>query len=293
MKSILTAVVFYSIALLGCKNGAINGDEVNVDSTVHPAMYTFKENGKKVTGTVEFYAVDSVTGKKYKQRVRELVDGIRVNVAYNYYPNGQVQQTSPISRGEINGTVKMFDDQGKLRGEAAVKDDKANGIGKLYNAKGGQIAEMLYQDGRVIKQYKFDDNGNKIIPVTDYLELEKIETGFYEYIDYNSNQILYQPIVKMKWKNIGNTAISDRVKITGTFISNDEEWGTQTDYFQGYTDAPLEPNLARQSILQCNTGYKSLNGVGKENVSCNIYVNDEFYKKVKITGVLLTSNRVQ
>ena len=121
------------------------------------------------------------------------------------------------------------------------------------------------------------------------------KTGFYEHRNYNYGQILYQPMVIMKWKNISNEPVTERIEIEGVFIDNkkEEEWSKGSDYFQSSSGTPLQVGLSRQSSLQSSVGWTSYNAISGSDVSCQIFINKQLYRTVKINNVHLTSNRIQ
>ena len=295
---IKTVINLVGIAFLmtGCNllNSEIDGEKINVNDSTK--VYTFKDDGKTVTGTVVFYELDPKTGKNYKKSVRELKDGKRINKRYDYYPSGSILSEYPYGdNGLTNGTVKIFHKNGKLGLISEYKNNKQNGVTKGYKDSGIQSKETIYEDGVKVKEYDFDESGEKIIPAIEKLELVEFKTGFYEYIDYNHNQILYQPMVIMKWKNKFDQAITQTIELEGVFIDNKkgEELSKASDYFQGYSDSPLQAGIARQSSLQSSVGYTNASGIYGADISCQILVNKQLFKTVNINNDFLTSNRIQ
>lgn len=289
------AILGLTLSMTACSllNSEIDGEKVNIDDKT--TIYTYKDNGQKVTGTVIFYELDPKTGKKVKDRERHIEDGKRVGKGINYFPDGSIAAEYPYSNGLINGIVKEYYDDGQLYSVTEFKDDKEIGARKEYRDNGVQQKEIVFENGEKIKEYDFDENGKKIIPAIERLELVKYETGFYEFKDFNSYQLLYQPMVIMKWKNISNEPLSEKIEMEAIFINNakGEEWSKSSDYFQGYSDAPLQPGLARQSTLQSSVGFTSAYGIYNANISCQILINKQLYKTVKIKNDFLTSNRIQ
>ena len=295
---IKTVIKLIGIALLmnGCNliNSDIDGEKVNVNDSTK--VYTFKDNGEKVTGTVVFYELNPKTANKFKKSLRELKEGKRVNKGYEYYPSGSINAELPFdNNGLITGTVKYFYENGQLGATVEFKDNKENGLSKEYNDKGIQSKEIVFESGIKIKEYDFDESGKKIIPAIEKLELVEYKTGFYEYRDFNSYQLLYQPMVIMKWKNISTEPITEKIEMEAIFIDNkkEEEWSKASDYFQGYSDAPLQVGISRQSSLQSSVGYTSTYGIYNADISCQIIINKQLYKTIKIKNDFLTSNRIQ
>ncbi len=285
--------LFSLFFLLSCnsKRAEIDGDLVNVNDSTY--VYTYKSDSSKVTGIVIFYEMDTLTGKKYKSALREVKDGNRINKGFQFYPDGNVQWEYYYENGLQNGTAKMYYENGKLEAELNYKSNKVNGVENDYNENGIQSQEFIFEDGQIIRQYDFDNNGKKIIPAVDKLSLLQYETGFYEYRDLNSLQLLYQPMVIMKLKNISDQPLTEEIQIDGVFISKGEEWSKSTKYFQGFSDLPLDPGLSRQTNLSSSVGFTSYYGISKADIYCNILVNRQQYERLKIEDKLLSSNRIQ
>jgi hypothetical protein len=197
------------------------------------------------------------------------------------------------TNGLITGIVKTYYETGQLESTAELKDNRLQGVMKEFDINGKQMSEFIFENDSIIKSYSFE-NGIKIIPVTDDLELVAYKTGFYKYVDLNNYQILFQPIVIMKWKNISNVPFSKKMEIRGIFINNktSEEWDTSHAYFQSSLDSPLQPGISRQTNVKSNTGYTSSWSIDEADISCDIYINDQFYKSIKIKNDYLTSNRI-
>ena len=243
-----------------------------------------------------FYELDPKTAKKVKVSLREVKEGKRIKKGYDYFPSGTVgAEYTYDTNGLISGIVNFFYENGQLNTTAEFKENKKNGILKEYTVNGIQSKESVYVADNKIREYDFDADGKKIIPAIEKMELVTYKTGFFEYVDFNSNQILYQPMVIMKWKNISDQPITERIEIEGIFIDNskEEEMAKASDYFQGYSDAPLQPNLSRQGVLQSSVGYTNVTGIYGANISCQIIINKQLFKIIKIDCVLLTSNRIQ
>jgi len=291
-KFITFLCVILGITLTSC-NSNIDGEKVNVDDTTK--IYTYKDNGNLVSGAVVFYELDPKTAKKYKLSIREVREGKRINKGYDYYPNGAIlAEYQYDEKGLVTGTAKYFFENGQLGATSEFKDNKQNGIMKEFDSNGNQTKEISFEAGEKVKEYDFE-NGKKIIPAIEKLELVEYKTGFYEYKDLTHYQLLYQPMVIMKWKNISSEPLDESIKIEGVFIDDKkgEEWSKSTDYFQGYSDTPLQVGLSRQSSLQSSVGFTSYWGIQGANISCQILINGQLYKTVKIKNEYLSSNRIQ
>ena len=135
----------------------------------------------------------------------------------------------------------------------------------------------------------------QIYSVLDSLELVDYETGYYEYINRNSNILLYQPQIILKFKNKSSIPIKGNVEISAIFIKGDEEWSNESSYFQSkYTDEPLQPGLARQTALQSSVGWTNFMAIRNSNVSVRILMNGILYNlksATKLFSVLLASKR--
>ena len=178
----------------------IDGEKVIWDDK--RKIFTFKDNNTKVSGTVIFYNIEPKIGKKYKLKVREVRDGKRINKGFDYFPSGAIQAEMPYdSNGLITGTVKTFYENGSIWETEEYKNNYQDGIYNEYKENGIQSKEILYKNDNKIKEYEFDEVGNKIIPAIDRLELVTYKTGFYRYINNNNNEESFEPMVIMKWKN--------------------------------------------------------------------------------------------
>ncbi len=58
-------------------------------------------------------------------------------------------------------------------------------------------------------------------------------------------------------------------------------------------DAPFQSGLVKQSTLQSTVGYTNTRGVYEGDVTCQILINKQKYKILKINNVILSSNRLQ
>jgi hypothetical protein len=274
-----------SVTLASC-NSNIDGKKVNVDDTTK--IYTYKENGNLVTGTVVLYELDPKTTKEYKFSVRKIREGKRINKGYDYYPNGAVYAEYEYdNNGLITGTVNYYFENGKLGKTSEFKENKQNGLTKEFDRNGNQVKEITFEADKKVKEYDFE-NGKKIIPAIEQLQLVEYKTGYYQ-------EELFLPMVIMKWKNISDKPLEEIVIIEGIFINNKkgEELSKSLDYFQGYSSAPLQVGLSRQSTLRSSVGFTSPRGVFEGDISCQILINEKLYKTVKIKNAYLYSNRIQ
>jgi len=270
------AILF--IALVSC-NSYISGEKVNVDDATK--IYTYKETGELITGTVVFYELDPKTGKKYKARVREVHNGKRINKGYDYYPNGLISAEFQYDEnGFITGTVSRYYETGQLLGTVEYKEDKPNGITKAFDENGVQILEAIFENGTVIKEYEFE-NGKKIIPAIEKLELIELKTGYRTYL-YSLD---IHPMVHTRWKNISDALLSEIIEITAVFIDNKtgQELGQTSRFLQGSQEVPLQTGLWREVNL--TSQYTTRWGRMRDNeldIYCHIYINKQLYGTLKI-----------
>jgi len=138
------------------------------------------------------------------------------------------------------------------------------------------------------------DEEEKKNPKPEYilmrLGLEEVEckTGFYI-------SDLCTPIVIIKWKNASSEPISGSIEVKGIFIDNKkgEELYTDTNFFRYSMDPPLQSGLSKQFSLKSGIGYTSVAILADADISCQIYVENELYKTIKIKNEELDSDRIQ
>ena len=276
-------------------------------------FYVFKSDRKKATGILktqiqESYHVDEVTRETTIEEGKasvimdydknhsligtcDLKDGKLEGEYKMFYPNGRLKTEFYMQYGKPNGLLRSYDEYGQLEAEKNYKNGFLHGIAKFYR-NGMQVEEIVYENGNEVKSYKFDSSGNKIIPITECLEVVEYKTGYYEYVDYNHGQVLYQPIVILKIKNVSNKPLKETIKITAVFITDDEEWSNESVYFQSSFDTPLQPNISRQISVKSSVGWTNFGGIGGENVVCKMMVNGDVFQTFKIINKLVISNRL-
>lgn len=265
MKKIIILFSVFTFSLFSCDlpNEAINEKDVLLDSLTN--TYVFKDSIEmKVTGTI----------------------------VSNFVHMGQrVTKKIIVENGLVEGNSIGYYENGVIAGKRNYKNGLLDGIMLEYDFNGIQIKETIYDMGKEVKSYDFDKDGNKLIPIAELLDLLGYKTGFYQSVNYNSNQISYQPIVIMKWENISDKPLEEHIEMTGVFISEGEEWSNESVYFQRY-DVPLQPNIVRQIFIKSKTGYTDEYGVGIGNVSCQISIDGKVFKTFKIANRVLQSNRM-
>lgn len=293
MKTVLRLIawVITLVIMASCKNtnfGNSAMDKIISDNEISDSagVYTYAASGEKVTGTVEnkIQFLDRMIVRQLK-----ISDGVALQLKdfdLNMNPIGKCT----LKDGKLNGEYEGYDDKGRLF-ICTLVDGTVDGLYRLYNSDGIQIKEVQYSQGKKIKSYDFDANGEKIIPVEDCLELVGYKTGYYESVNYNRNQVLYQPMVIFKFKNITDKPLDKEVKLTCVFIKDNEEWSEDFTYFQDkYSDTPLSPNMSRQCHMQSSVGWTNSWSIGSSDVTCEIQMNGKPYKTLKIANQLLVSN---
>ncbi len=290
MNKVLAIIgLIFSLAACAVIGPQIDGDKVTVDEKTN--IYTFKDTGQPVNGTVAFYAVNKLTGKRYKRSIRELKNGKRVNKGYNYFPNGLLSVEFPFdATGQLSGTVKEYYESGAVIGTSQYKDGKRNGIQKQFTITGVQTKEILYENDVAVREYDFTDAGDKIVPAIERIDLTASESGFFKYTDPASDTTIYQPTLIMKWTNKSLLPIKETIALEGVFIDNskDKDMDTSSAYVQRSSDPPFKPGVARLAVLRSNAGFGSPSDIQKAAISCQILINGQLYKTVKIRNAPLT-----
>lgn len=288
MKNLIYIVLCLSVILTAsCNNSPkiYSPEEIQTDST---GVRILKKNGKKVNGIVERQTTNFLNQAIVRQT--KFVDGVGVEI--RDYINGECVGHIEYSNNQITGT--FYGKTGDKTYTMSMKDGKADGLYQVFDPSGKQVYEAVFEDGKPVKTYDFDSNGNKIIPIEEKLDLVAYKTGFYEYVNYNHNTIVYCPIVIMKFKNISDMPINDdeSVKITATFIENDEELASGNEYLIGYNDPPLSPGVSRQCSIMSTVGPTSYNSIYNANISCQLAINGKPYKTIKIANEIRPTNRM-
>ena len=288
-KVLAIAGLIFSLAACAIIGPQIDGDKVTVDEKTD--IYTFKNTGQPVTGTVAFYLLDPVTGKRYKRSIRELKNGKRTNKGYNYFPNGLLSVEFPFdANGQLSGTVKEYYESGAVIGTSEYKDGKRNGKQKQFTVTGVQTKEIVFENDVAVREYDFTDGGERIVPAIERIELDASESGFFRYTDQASDAPVYQPTFIMKWTNKSLLPIKETIALEGVFIdhSKDKEIETATAYLHRSSDPPFKPNESRLAVLRSNAGFGNSYDIHRATISCQILINGQPYKSVKIKNAPLT-----
>lgn len=288
MKNLIYIVLCLSVILTDSCSHSLkiySPEEIQTDST---GVRILRKNGKRVNGIVEQQTTNFLN--EAIVRHTKFVDGIGVEI--RDYIDDECVGHIEYANNQISGTY-----YGKYENNPytmSMKDGMADGPCKLFGPNGKQIYEIIFENGNRVKTYDFDSNGNKIIPIEEKLDLVAYQTGFYEYVNYNYNDILYCPIVIMKFKNISDMPIDndESVKITAVFVENEEELSSGNTYLIGYSDPPLSPGVSRQCHIMSSVGRTSYYGIYNANISCQLSINGKPFKTIKIANELRPSNRM-
>jgi hypothetical protein len=96
---------------------------------------------------------------------------------------------------------------------------------------------------------------------------------------------LLVPKLKLKFKNISEQTVTKLV-VKATFINIDkkEVFSDGAAYVIGYSDTPLRPGYSKTAFIESGVGYASdLVALSFPNIDAEIYINDRFYKKVRVS----------
>ena len=168
MKHLTQIILILVLTLISCNSSLpeIPIDKVSIaDDT---KIYNFKDSKEKVTGNV--ISSDTIDNKVIKV-VKKVVDGHKVSYV-SYFQNGNKEsEYNCDSNGNIKDNVTWYFENKQINEVRPFINGKANGVAIMYNENGKKILEQVYKDDEIVKEYKFDESGNKIIPASDNLEL--------------------------------------------------------------------------------------------------------------------------
>ncbi len=315
IQIVLTFAILMASLLSSCNSNAlINKDDIITDSLTHYCV--FKATGEKVTGRIKFNVPheggDSMLCKALLKNglIKEdkyYLAGQLVAECYYEHPHA-INVMSKQEEFDENGKLCQlyeYDEKGRLYqntsydGEGNLKEidiynyEEAFFLVKKYK-DGKQVQEIIYDlEGYPKKGYYFDENGDKIIPAIDKLKEIACETGFYRYYDKDEREFRYVPMVILKMKNITQKPLEGKVILKGIFIQNGEELSTNYTFFQKETDNSLRPELARQANIQSNVSWGGISRNKKNEVKCQIYIDENPYRTIEIKNKVLTSNMIQ
>lgn len=287
-KVIYITLCLSALLIAGCDRAPqiYSYNEVEKDST---DVWTLRKNGKKVNGIVERHTKHFLLNRPCVQRI-DVVGGIDVGFK-DYIDDECIGSAEYADNGE---TGTYYGEQGYNTYTVALKDGIPDGICEVFDSDGKQIREIVFEKGELVKTYEFDSEGDKIIPIEERLELVAYDTGFYESVNYNRNEVLYCPIVIMKFKNISDSPIKDGYdKINATFLSENEVWDSGFTYLIGLGDPPMSPGIMRQFHIESSVGYLSYNAIGNANIVCQLFINDKPFKTIRVENKVVRTNRIQ
>mgnify|MGYP001035107852 CR=1 FL=1 len=259
-------------------NGLLEGEL----KKYHPnniISYSASYKKGKLNGELKQFNPDSTI--KYSAFYKNgILDG-----PYTQYKNG-IHESSIFYKKGKKESQNFYSPSGKLIRMESYRNGKKHGIEVIYNKNGDKIKENVYEFGKITESFDIDEYGERII-----FKLVDYTSGYYK--DINSNgEILYKPMVIMKWKNVSKTPLNGKIEIKGEFFTDDEELCEILDYLQNSSQQPLQPGKIRQTCLKSYIGYKYAAGVAQGNISCNISINGQHYKTIRIKNTFLSSNRI-
>lgn len=116
-----------------------------------------------------FYSVNSQTpfsGKFYLNfkngKVQEegaLKNGLLQGKFAAYYPNGQVKVQTAYNDGKINGQFIAFYENGERKSDLNYKNGDFDGVNVVYPTMFNPKYEVVFQNGRVVKEVKYNRSG--------------------------------------------------------------------------------------------------------------------------------------
>jgi len=278
-------VVLTLLNLCGC---TIDGYKVNVDEKTK--VYTYRDNGRKVTGTVIFYEIDKTTHQQYKAAMRTLKDGLRVGEGFTYFPDGQMNGRFTYKNGLLNGLSTTYWPNGNVESICEWKEEKKNGSCKVNDENGVLKSEIVYENDEPVKEYDYDSKGVRIIPAIDKLELVDVKTGFFAYSNKIYGKVLYQPMVLLKFKNIDTVPLTQKIELHAVYVSRGEELGNVMCYLNEPSGTLFKPDVTKQICLRSDSGYIDLWAIPQADVECHISADKKKYKTISISKDVLLSN---
>jgi hypothetical protein len=109
--------------------------------------------------------------------IRPLVDGVPHGIHQEWYPNGVLKEETPFNHGIIDGTVKYWDDKGKLLGASEIN----NGTGVLHYwiSEQEMRGEGSYVDGKLTGRW-VSYLGGELGRIQYWLENKKVSRKRYD-----------------------------------------------------------------------------------------------------------------
>lgn len=181
------------------------------------------DNGKKIV-----YDDDDVVQAEYTLSNGKLNGQLKV-----YHPNGKLKKTGNYINGVQNGLFKEYDEDGELEREYSMKNDELDGPYKSYHTNGKLRMSGHYIKGKRNGNFvEYDIYGNK---EAEYVMVNDLKNGLIKI--YNNGKIDVSSTLKDDIKNgqhieyyyddeTGNL----QLKHIGQYV-NDEKSGTWKLYF--------------------------------------------------------------
>ncbi len=286
MKKVFISTLFIFV-FISCTN-KLSKEEVTYDELTK--TYVLNSSDKLANGSLIYYDNESNNYVRLKV-IDELKNGKIINRSA-YYENGNKQFECEYKNGSIYGIAKWYHKNQNLQEKRNFVNGIPNGKSISYSEEGTKIRELIYENGEIVDEQNFDDNGNTIKTLMEQIEISSIKTGFYSFSNSNSYNSVYRPTVIIKAKNISDITIKDNIRIQCQFIYNNEELCNEIEYLQDKVMREvMQPNLSKQTAIICSNGY-SVFDLSKINVECNITINEKFYKKIVISKQVLESERI-
>ena len=275
----------------------------------------FEDNHKKATGVIE--SKYKATGIKDSVTVRFVVKEGVLQEQTVFYANGNIFQNYYIDSQKTNHIYQRedFTPDGKL--EYLFEFDSINRLTqstqylggdttfiRLYDYENNNIIGTIYKSNypivevlmdlnlKVKKTYYFDENGDRITPAIDQLEVLACKTGFYRMWDKTEWEYKYYPIVILKMKNITDHDLHGEITVVCSFFMNGEDIGTEGVYFQRESDKELASGIARQVYI-IGPVNGDITAAKTAHITCHISINGNSYKEVEIANEILLTNRIQ
>jgi len=123
----------------------------------------------KTTSTSEFYDAEQQTLKrKYEVMVKDTAQ--KHGIYQSFHKNGQLKMTVPYLNNQKNGLGIIYNETGRKTEEAQFREDKLNGIRKLYDTESGEmIIEETYVDNEFEGPYTSYFSGGQIKQEGQYI----------------------------------------------------------------------------------------------------------------------------
>jgi hypothetical protein len=171
--------------------------------------------------------------------------------------------------------VRMVILSGAFRQDESIKEMTYGEMIELYD-------EDWDKKERRRKTEEYEAQKEVIKKPFEKLKLVTMKTGYYENVNLNNAQVIYQPIVIMKWKNISDEPFKDAMKIRVLFIQGDEEINNSEVSFVSYGDSPLEVGLNRQCYVKSDVGYTNSYAISDSKIKARIFFDGELNQEIDI-----------